>query len=118
MFGPIITSQPFGGSMVVERRQRARLAIHSPVVVSLGKCKVGFLFDLSEGGLSLHGLLPGNPGDFSFVAFELPKCENLIVARVEVAWTSAEANRTGVRFVQVGDESKNYLREWLSLVTC
>jgi hypothetical protein len=102
--------------MVGERRQQTRLVIHSTVVVSLGKCKVGLLFDLSEGGLSLHGVLPDNAGDFSFVVFELPKRENLIVARVEVAWTSTEANRTGLRFVQLGAESRKHLREWLNLV--
>jgi PilZ domain len=104
--------------MVGERRHRTRLAIQSPVVVSLGKCKVGLLFDLSEGGLSIHGVLPGNPGDFSFVAFELPKVNNLIVGRVEVAWTSTEANRTGVRFVQLGVESRKHLGGWLNLVLC
>jgi hypothetical protein len=104
--------------MVRERRHQTRLAIQSPVIVSLGKCKVGLLFDLSEGGLSIRGVLASDPGDFSFVAFELPKVDNLIVARVEVAWTSTDANRTGVRFVQLGVESRKHLGGWLTLVLC
>jgi len=102
--------------MAGDRRQYPRLLVDSKVVVSLGKCKIGLLYDLSPGGLSVHGILPSNRGDFNFVAFELPKDEQLIVARTEITWTSDSANRTGLRFVQLGDESKPRLWNWLGIL--
>jgi PilZ domain len=101
--------------MAHDRRQYPRSVVHPSVVVSLGECKVGLLFDLSEGGLSVHGLSE-NRGLFDFVAFESPKGEDLIVARTEIAWTSGTVNRTGLRFLQVGDKSREQLRDWLSAI--
>lgn len=100
--------------MEPDRREHRRLAVHSPVIVSLGNSKVGLLFDISEGGLSVHGIVPDKEGQFKFVAFQLPKIDGLIVGRTEITWSSASANRTGLRFVQLGVQSTEQLRDWLS----
>lgn len=101
--------------MASDRRQYPRLVVHSPVLVSLGKSKVGLLFDLCEGGLSVHGFVPKSQSEF--VSFDLPKGEYRIEARVEIAWTSDSENRTGLRFVQVGGRSQQKLREWIGVTT-
>jgi hypothetical protein len=46
----------------------------------------------------------------------LPKGEHLIVARTEITWTSSSENRTGLCFLQVGDESRRQLRDWLTAI--
>ena len=97
-----------------ERRQCLRIKAQSLVVVSLGESKVAFLFDVSEGGLSVHGFIPENQPQFSFVAFELPESERAIVARAEISWRNFWENRSGLRFVQIREESREQLRDWLS----
>lgn len=99
--------------MASDRRQYPRLAVRLPVLVSLGITKVGLLFDLGEGGLSVHGLFPKSQAQFHFVSFGLPEGECFIEARAEITWTSDSKNRTGLRFVQVGDRSQRKLREWI-----
>lgn len=101
--------------MASDRRQYPRIAVHPPVLVLLGITKVGFLFDLGEGGLSVHGLTPETQSEFHFVSFGLPDGECVIEARVELAWKSDSENRTGLRFIQVGDRSRRELREWIGV---
>ena len=44
--------------MIEDRRQHPRLIPDSALLVSLGRSRRGFLFDLSEGGLAFDGFLP------------------------------------------------------------
>lgn len=99
---------------MADRRQYPRSVVHSPVIVSLGKTKAGLLFDLSESGLSVRGLVPKSQGDVTHVAFDLPDGDGFIEASVGISWTSSLANRTGMRFVTVEDISQQQLRKWLN----
>ncbi len=100
--------------MAQDRRQYPRLVPSSPMLVSWGESSSRFLFDLCEGGLAVHGLpLEGRSAVIS-LALDLPEDNGHIQARAEVAWTSDSGNRTGLRFVDLADTSRQRLREWLS----
>ena len=101
--------------METERRRSSRLVLTSPVLVSLGESKVGILFDLGEGGLSVCGLIPRSEIDFRFITFLLPGAKNFIQARSEIAWSDAATNRTGLRFVRLGERAQRDLREFVIL---
>ncbi len=96
-----------------ERRQSQRLVVNSPVLVSLGESEAGLLFDVSEGGLSVHGLVPTWRHDLITVAFDLPGGNGSIYARVGIAWTSHSKNRTGLRFVDVAERTQQRLKAWV-----
>ncbi|MGD0964160.1 MAG: PilZ domain-containing protein [Candidatus Acidiferrales bacterium] len=99
---------------MVNRRKYPRLVLNSPVLVSVGKSKAGLLFDIGEGGLSVHGVVPESQGEFTQVAFDLPQGDGSIEARVGIAWTSVSANRTGMRFELVGRGSQRQLKQLIS----
>lgn len=99
---------------MVERRQSPRLMVNSPVLVSLGDSEAGLLFDVGEGGLSVHGLAPKWRHDLIPIAFHLPEGNDSVYAHVGIAWTSDSQNRTGLRFVNVAERTRQRLKAWVS----
>jgi SPOR domain/PilZ domain len=100
--------------MLQDRRQSARLAPPSPHLVQIGDHNTGFLFNLSEGGLAVDGLLPEIHDDVFSLALELPEANVQIVGTAQAAWTSNSGHRTGMRFVHLSDSSRQQLKEWVS----
>jgi SPOR domain/PilZ domain len=101
--------------MLQDRRQSARLAppsLHH--LVQVGQHNTGFLFNLSEGGLAVDGLLPEIHDDVFSLALELGEANVQIVATAQAAWTSNSGHRTGMRFVHLSDSSRRQLKEWVS----
>jgi hypothetical protein len=87
--------------------------VTSPVLVSLGDSEAGLLFDVGEGGLSVHGLAPKWRDDVIPIAFHLPEGNSSVYARVGIAWTSDSKNRTGLRFVNVAERTQQQLKAWV-----
>ena len=98
---------------MVEHRQSPRLMVTSPVLVSLDKSEAGLLFDVGEGGLSIHGLVPKWRHDPIPIAFDLPEGNGSVYAWVGIAWTSDSKNRTGLRFVKVAERTQQRLKAWV-----
>jgi len=103
--------------MLQDRRQYERLMPNSPQLVLLDESKYSLLFDLSEGGLALEGFTAKNPQDVITLEFDLPEGSGCISARAEVAWTSGSGYRSGLRFLEMADTSREHLREWISSVS-
>ena len=100
--------------MLQERRQFQRLVPDSPPSVCLGDSWRGRLFDLSEGGLAVDGLPPASQDQVISLAFDLPGRNDHIRAKAEIAWTSDSEHRTGLRFLDLADISRQQLKEWIS----
>lgn len=86
----------------------------SALLVSLGRTRRGFLCDLSEGGIALDGFLPQNPGEILPLAFRLPDGGEVVEAIAQVVWTCDSRHRTGVRFVELADRTREQIKQWLS----
>ncbi len=100
--------------MTQDRRQYPRLIPDAALLVSLGRSKRGFLSDLSEGGMAFDGLVAESSPNVISLAFDLPEGGGLIEAVAEVVWTCESRHRTGVRFLELAEASRQKLREWLS----
>ena len=87
--------------------------VTSPVLVSLDKSEAGLLFDVGEGGLSIHGLVPKWRHDPIPIAFDLPEGNGSVYAWVGIAWRSDSKNRTGLRFVKVAERTQQRLKAWV-----
>ncbi len=100
--------------MTQDRRLHPRLIPDSALLVSVDRLRRAFLSDLSEGGMAFDGLVvEGGPSVMS-VAFNLPDGGGAIEAIAEVVWTCESRHRTGVRFLELAEECRQRLREWLS----
>jgi cell division septation protein DedD len=100
--------------MVEERRQYQRLVPNAPLFVSIDESKSGLLLDLCEGGLSVASLLPRGLEETVSVSFDLPEGVGHIEAKAKIAWTRDAGHLTGVRFVELGEQSQYWLNEWIS----
>jgi hypothetical protein len=100
--------------MTQDRRQHPRLIPDSALLVSVDRLRRAFLSDLSEGGMAFDGLVVENGPSVISLAFELPEGGGAIHATAEVVWTCESRHRTGVRFLELAEECRQQLREWLS----
>lgn len=100
--------------MLEERRQSARIAPPSLYPVQVAEKNTGFLFNLSEGGLAVDGLLPDLPVDIFSLALELPDADVQITGTAQAAWSSNSGHRTGMRFVHLSDSAREQIKAWVS----
>jgi hypothetical protein len=100
--------------MVPDRRQHQRLAPSSPQLVLLGESKYSLLFDLSEGGLAVEGFSAQDASSAVCIEFDMPEGSCCIQAKAEIVWTSGSGYRTGFRFLDLPDTSRQQLRDWVS----
>jgi SPOR domain/Methyltransferase domain/PilZ domain len=100
--------------MVEDRRQHQRLVPSSSILVCSGESKSGFLVDLCEGGLAVDGLALESRDEVIPVVFELPEGNGYVQAGAEIAWTNDSGHRTGLRFVDLADTSRQQVRDWVS----
>jgi cell division septation protein DedD len=99
----------------VERRGLPRrLLVNPPVHVSVGESRTDLLYDLSEGGFSVYGLIPKKRDEIIPVTFDLPPGGKSIQANAEIAWTNTVTNRTGLRFLNVPNTSRERLAKWMA----
>ncbi len=95
------------------RRSPRRLLVNPPVTVSVGESKGERLFDISEGGICVYGLVPKGRDDLFPVIFDLPGGAGSVKGIAEIAWSSATKNRTGIRFLNFADASQGRLTNWM-----
>jgi hypothetical protein len=108
------TSRSLQAAMNQDRRQYPRLIPDSALLVSVDKLRRGFLCDLSEGGVAFEGLVCESGPNVISLAFDLPDGGGSIEAVGEVVWTCDSLHRTGVRFLELAETSRQQLRDWLS----
>jgi hypothetical protein len=100
--------------MIQERRRYQRLIPDSPASVYVGESGGGLLYDLSEGGLAIDSLPPKGRDQLVSLSFNLPGGAGHIRVSAEIAWTSDSGHRSGLRFLDLTDDSRHQLREWIS----
>jgi hypothetical protein len=103
----------FRENHVEGRKSPRRLLVNPPVTVSVGESRGDLLFDISEGGICLYGLVPKRQDELFPVIFDLPGDVGSVKGIAEIAWTSATKNRTGIRFLNFAGASQGRLTSWM-----
>jgi hypothetical protein len=101
--------------MFLHRRRRPREIIPLDVYVDLFPNNAGWLSSISEGGLALalHPFFPLVSGHAILIGFDLPGTNNRIEANCQIAWTDKVRQRTGLRFLELPEASRQLIRKWL-----
>jgi TonB family protein len=97
-----------------ERRLRVRRSPSALTYVTLGENNGGILANISETGLSVTAGEPLRENLFSRVSFELPQSDRVIESSAEVVWTSESKKEAGLRFVDMREETREQIRNWIS----
>ena len=82
--------------------------------IELGQDNAGTLLNLSEGGLALQSAMVLWWGELHDARFQLPGSETWINARMRVLRLSESKKEAGLEFVQISEESKAQIREWVA----
>ncbi|HKU20084.1 MAG TPA: PilZ domain-containing protein [Terriglobales bacterium] len=103
-------------SMEREHRRYFRFAVDLPVRVRMAEESIaeGRMMNISEGGLALRVALGASLQEIVRLQFDLPSLEPFPVeAKGEVVWGDT-GGLVGIRFLYMGEESRQHLQEWLS----
>ena len=97
-----------------ERRRTNRTSLSSTVNVSYPGAPetCGVLADLGDGGTLIHTANRIPPECKVYFEFALPGQQELVRLSGEVAWQDA-SGRTGIRFLDVPQSSRNLMQTWL-----
>jgi TonB family protein len=96
-----------------DRRLHSRQPIRSLAYVALDEGNGGIVLNISEGGFSVQAvtslmddLLPG-------VRFQLSESEGWVEANARITWTGQSRKVAGLEFVDLPEDTRNRIREWL-----
>ena len=99
-----------------ERRLSARTPVSPQAFVKFGANNYGFVFNISESGLVFAptGTLTLAVGGVAKMRFLLPESREWIETSGEVAWIAESQKEAGVRFVDLGHDTREKIRNWIS----
>jgi hypothetical protein len=101
---------------VPERRVHTRLQVGSVAPIDLGEGNRGTILNVSEGGLALQVAvtLTDHP-HIPLMRFGLPISENPIETNGQISWVSASRTEVGIRFIDLQQDTRIKIRDWISL---
>ncbi len=96
-------------------RRQASVAVQEPVAIQLedGTDVEGILLELSAGGMEVLAARPLSRASSAHVSFQLSNGALQVEAKARVAWSIANG-QTGLRFLQIGEDLRRNLDEWLT----
>jgi TonB family protein len=98
-----------------DRRAHARQPVRSLAYVELGDGNGGIALNVSEGGLAVQAVMSLGGNDLPAIRIQLAHSRKQIQAKGRVAWTGDLRKLAGVEFVDLSDETRAQIREWVSL---
>jgi hypothetical protein len=101
---------------VPERRVHTRLRVGSCVSIDLGEGNRGTVLNVSEGGLALQVTVTlTEHRHIPLIRFGLPISENRVEINGQISWVSESRREVGVRFIDLQQDTRSKIRDWISL---
>jgi TonB family protein len=97
-----------------ERRCITRKRVFSLAYLEVGSDNGGMVLDLSEGGLALQAFNPLIGLTRVNLRIQPPKSRKRIAATAEIAWLSETKTEAGLRFLDLTEDARTEIAEWIS----
>ncbi len=97
-----------------ERRLHARRRVKSLSYIELGQTNGGIIINMSEEGLQVQAAVALTGDRISLMRFQLPQSSDRIEVGGNVAWRSESQKEAGIQFVDLPEEARVKLREWVA----
>jgi TonB family protein len=97
-----------------ERRRTARKRIFSLAYLEVGSDNGGMVLDLSENGLALQAFNPLIDVTRVSLRIQPPKSRKRIAATAEITWLSASKTEAGLRFLDLTEDARVEIADWIS----
>ena len=95
-----------------ERRLHPRKQLWFPYI-QLGADNGGIILDISESGLAMQAFRSLTEDQLPAMRFQLSESRTWIETRGRIAWISASKNRAGMEFVDLPEEARDQIRQWV-----
>ncbi len=109
---PLIAEQP---SWLNNPRHCARQRIETLVYADLGPDNGGFPINVSENGMAFQGIRPLEKDLVVPIKFKLPGIDNSVNAMAQVVWLNDSGKGGGLRFIDLSDDCRRVINNWLFL---
>jgi SPOR domain/PilZ domain len=84
--------------------------------IQLGDGNGGTVLNVNERGLALQAIRSLNDKRLRRMRFQLSRSQTWLEAQGRIAWINTSKNTAGVEFVNLPDEARNRIKQWMSLV--
>ena len=98
---------------IPERRKHPRHRVAQMVYIKVGEGNGGFILNISEAGLAVQAAMALIDDDFPSMRFHFAKSKTWIEASGVVAWKSESKKVAGIRFVDLSEESRIQINDWI-----
>jgi TonB family protein len=97
-----------------DRRRYPRLAIRTLAYVDLDGGNGGLILNISEDGLAVQAAQVLVESAFPEMRFRLTGSDTWIQTAGKVIWQGASRKEAGIQFVNLSEENRRLIREWIS----
>jgi hypothetical protein len=98
----------------LDRRVHPRQQVRSLAYVKLDEGNGGIILNASEGGLAVQAVTSVTDDVLPTVSFQLAQSRSWVQLRARTAWTGDSRKVAGLEFLDLSEETRTQIREWLS----
>jgi hypothetical protein len=110
-----ISETPDTPAFKTERRLHPRHRIQTLAYVDLGEDNGGIVLNISEAGLALQAAITLVDEDLPHLRIQLPPSKKKVEASGRITWLSPTGKEAGVAFVNLPEEVRAQISEWIIL---
>jgi PilZ domain len=109
------SAQQFTGhTQIPERRMHPRILPRTLIYVACGESNGGMVLNVSDDGMAISMAIPVGDEAYSNLQVRMNGLANSIEVHGRMAWTTKSKKRAGIQLVDVSDEQREQIREWLA----
>ena len=102
------------GLAASERRTHSRQPVRTLAYVELDEGNGGIVLNASEGGLSVQAVMSLMEDALPKMRFQLSQSNEWLETSARVVWANESRKVAGLQFVDLPEETRLHIREWLS----
>jgi hypothetical protein len=112
----VSTSAPqfTGHTQIPERRLHPRVLPKTLIYVACGQSNGGMVLNVSDDGIAISMTIPVGDEAYSNLQVRMNGLAQTIEVHGRMAWTTKSKKRAGIQLVDVSDEQREQIREWLA----
>lgn len=97
-----------------ERRKHARQRLRTLVYAELDRENGGIVLDASEGGISVHAVVPLKDDFLPHVRLNLPEPTGPLETKARIVWKREEGKVAGLQFEDLSLEAQAQIKNWVA----
>jgi hypothetical protein len=112
----VSTSAPqfTGHTQIPERRLHPRVLPRTLIYVACGESNGGMVLNVSDDGMAISMAIPVGDEAYSNLQVRMNGLAESIEVHGRMAWTTKSKKRAGIQLVDISDEQRGHIREWLA----